>query len=160
MRTNYFKYLFTIYIVTLVIDSFAQDRVVIHEHTPKSALICARSNTDTVEFTHNKQFKPASSRVSADQLSINFSKHFYQAFPNKKVSNNISLVFELTIEKDGSINGVSVLRSNFTSEENDKLKEIIYTITADTWIPASYKGEKITSQYTLPIILLADVNEI
>lgn len=76
------------------------------------------------------------------------------------MNSNISLVFELAIEKDGSINGISVLRSNFTSSENDKLKEILYYITVDTWIPASYNGEKITSQYTLPIILLTEVNDI
>ncbi|WP_121965357.1 TonB C-terminal domain-containing protein [Myroides sp. N17-2] len=149
----------TVAVLSMAI-SYAQKKTVIPAHTPKSATVCARSNTDTIEFTHNKDFKPAHSRIATNQLSINFSKHFTQAFPEKPLSNNASVIFELQIETDGSISSVSILRSGFKSEYNDKLKEIVRTVTADTWSPATYKGSKIRSQYTLPITIFANVNEL
>lgn len=154
------KFITVIVAMFCVVMCYAQEKTVIPAHTPKSAMICARSNTDTIEFTHNKDFKPAHSRLATNQLSISFSKYFYQTFPAKSLNNNASVVFELQIAADGSIQSISILRSGFKSEENDKLKEILHTVTGDTWEPATYKGSKISSQYTLPITVLANVNEL
>lgn len=147
---------FTLVALLLAVSiSYAQKKTVIPKHTPKPATVCGRSNIDTLEFTHNKEFRPAQSKLDAQQLSGILSKHFYQAFPESGLKDNANIVLELQIETDGSLSNVSVLRSKLKSDENEKLKELVYSVTSDNWIPATYKGNKISSQYTLPIILLA-----
>ncbi|MDR0194650.1 MAG: hypothetical protein LBI73_05955 [Myroides sp.] len=157
MNTKFFTLVALLLVASI---SYAQDKTVIPKHTPKPATVCARSNIDTLEFTHNKEFRPAQCRIEAHQLSVTLTKHFYQAFPERALKDDINVVFELQIEADGTVSSVSILRSQLKSEENDKLRELVSTVISDNWIPASYKGNKISSSHTLPVILLAKVNDI
>lgn len=157
MNTKFFTLVALLLVASI---SYAQDKTVIPKHTPKPATVCARSNIDTLEFTHNKEFRPAQCRIEAHQLSVTLTKHFYQAFPDRELRDNVNVVFELQITADGTISNVSVLRSKLKAEENDKLRELVSTVTSDNWIPATYKGNKISSSHTLPVILLAKVNDI
>lgn len=156
MNTRFFT-LITLLLVASI--NYAQKKTVIPKHTPKPATVCARSNIDTLEFTHNKEFRPAQCRIEGHQLSVALSKHFYQSFPERVVKDDINVVFELQIEADGTLSSVSVLRSQLKSDENDRLKELVSTITSDNWVPATYKGNKINSSHTLPVILLAKAND-
>ncbi|MDR2223374.1 MAG: energy transducer TonB [Flavobacteriaceae bacterium] len=139
---------------------FAQDKPTIPQQTPKSGATCPRTNTDTIEYTHHKDYKAAHSRIATNQLSINLSKLFYQVYPTKAIKSNIALVYQLAIDKHGAITEVSILRSSFNAEENAKLKELIITATEDTWQPATYQGKSLDSECTLPLQILAKVNEL
>ncbi|MDR0228924.1 MAG: TonB C-terminal domain-containing protein [Flavobacteriaceae bacterium] len=139
---------------------FAQDKPTIPQHQPKSGAVCPRTNTDTIEYTHHKDYKAAHSRIANNQLSINLSKLFYQAYPTKAIKNNMAVVFQLAIDKRGAITDVSILRGSFNAEENAKLKELIVMATEDTWQAASYQGKTLDSECTLPLQILARIDEI
>lgn len=131
-----------------------KEKPTINKPIVKPAMVCSRTNTDTIEFTLHKEFKAGYSRIATEQLSITLSERFYEQYPTKQIKNNVALVFQLELTKEGTLTSVSLIRSPFTTEENEMLKTIVQRITEDTWKPATYQGNAIDSELTLPLKVL------
>lgn len=126
----------------------------------KSDLTCSTNKqcneyyiTDTISYTNNKNFKPAYSRIAINQLAINFSKLFYEKYPNQNITVPIRLVFQFTISESGEIQATEITRSLFSNDINMQLVGIGNEVTANSWEPAIYQGKKIVSQVTLPLTI-------
>ncbi|MEC4112573.1 hypothetical protein [Myroides pelagicus] len=152
------KYLSTIIFLLLFsltsTNSAAQKKDTSTPMIISSGQLCTRTNTDTLEFSNHKGYKPAHSRISSNQLSLNFSNAYYSAFPQVQIKVPIIIVFELTISDRGEINSVQILRSLLPEDTDDKLITLIEEVTTGTWEPAVYKNKKLDGQVVLPIKIL------
>ncbi|MTG98985.1 MULTISPECIES: hypothetical protein [Myroides] len=158
MKNKLPLYLSFCLVTAFVFNAFSQNKVTIDEYIPSTAMVCARSNTDTLDFNNHQGYKSAYSRIAKDQIDVNFTKLFYQNFPQESLPVPVTIVFELTISEQGVLESTEIIRSLFPDNTDDKMKTMIVDVTADSWNPAQYKGKNLTSQITLPITIYPKKN--
>ncbi|UOK43543.1 MULTISPECIES: hypothetical protein [Flavobacterium] len=99
----------------------------------------------------------AYTKIQSQAAPVEGIQHFYRTFVShfdapeiRSGIKEIRVLFGFVIEKDGSINEITTLRSD-NAEIEKSAKKTLYKMK--NWIPAVHRGKIFRSQFTLPITI-------